>query len=714
MDYIKKTICLESARSRTQGLMPYYELGAEYPDVSGRPYYSMSELGLTEASGSNGNWGQIVANPWFLAACGKTYDSMLQKYYSMLNTVRGGIKLRKVETKDGEIIYTEDVGSFYLSGNCFAGGEEPDSLYEYAAYDSADFYSSEIDSQREETRRIYRYTGSSSADDTYIVLIDDFDKFMGMAGYLSGTTYKEKLSGFNPIDIYSGADQYQWARYCYDVDLCIGKINVPARIYNEHIKVPKSMPCADVSSYIEWLLDNQNLSANCCNERLWNDMGGEDMLEFLIDNSGSCETTREVLNSLDYAIPYIEMPLLLTQNFTDIGVLTNLDGEVYSASSKTRAHRVSGHPQDVLVAIPVSGYCGTTIDVIAMGSERLTYPTTEEYEANPSGYTNKPVEVESLLKTLRATKKYIDDEDNVLPGLFKMYSGSPTGKYYKCEKSGEEWSISECDGTDLINGDGMTSEEIANAPSGTNYYRSVTTKAAAKRIAEVYDEEPKDENEPVATKFYFRAKYDNSEDSPMTNQYMVGNATNLYCDESGETWRGDIIVSANTDEISGVTYFETIYAIGAYLTFDGSGYTYESDGDIYYEKHVFDDKHCDYVKLDGVDNVPVWSEYVDFVGDEKEFYSTRYNLYRTGNTANIIEATTGEEWTKEDGDGLSYAYDAYLTKEEYLINFSLPPKVDVNVTIDRGGLSAFESHYKLSECNTMQDLVNYGNNFFNL
>ena len=60
------------------------------------------------------------------------------------------------------------------------------------------------------------------------------------------------------------------------------------------------------------------------------------------------------------------------------------------------------------------------------------------------------------------------------------------------------------------------------------------------------------------------------------------------------------------------------------------------------------------------------------------------------------------------------ASDAYLTKEEYLTGFSLPPKIDVNVTVDRGGVSAFEKHYKLSECNTMQDLVNYGNNFFNI
>jgi hypothetical protein len=59
-----------------------------------------------------------------------------------------------------------------------------------------------------------------------------------------------------------------------------------------------------------------------------------------------------------------------------------------------------------------------------------------------------------------------------------------------------------------------------------------------------------------------------------------------------------------------------------------------------------------------------------------------------------------------------FSFDAYLTKEEYLTGFSMPPKVDVNVTVDRGGVSAFERHYKLAECNTMQDLENYNNGEF--
>ena len=37
-----------------------------------------------------------------------------------------------------------------------------------------------------------------------------------------------------------------------------------------------------------------------------------------------------------------------------------------------------------------------------------------------------------------------------------------------------------------------------------------------------------------------------------------------------------------------------------------------------------------------------------------------------------------------------------------------------NVIIDRGNAAAFEKHFKLSECNTFEDLKNYGNNFYNL
>ena len=53
-------------------------------------------------------------------------------------------------------------------------------------------------------------------------------------------------------------------------------------------------------------------------------------------------------------------------------------------------------------------------------------------------------------------------------------------------------------------------------------------------------------------------------------------------------------------------------------------------------------------------------------------------------------------------------------KEEYTLGQAFMHNVDIDIDIDRGAASAFEKHFKLAECNTMSDLVDYGNNIFEL
>ena len=668
MDYIKKIICIEDARTRTQGIMPYYEFGKEY-NQHGTGCSSVSSLGLEVASGDNGNWGQFVANPCFLARKGKTYESMVQKYYDILNIVRDGTKLRKVQYKENEVIFTEDLDGFSYNNwdNCFSGGTDID-LYDFTAYPSKYFYSTEIHSLRDGAERVYK--SKENILDTFIVLIDDYDSFQKLASYLDGTEYAP----------FTG-EHKKWSAYCEQVDKFIGRLSVPASIYNKHLKVPKTMAYADVKSYRDWLRDYQTLSADCCNLRLWEDRGGDEMLDFLNSKIDEVGQAISWVNSLTYAVPCIEMPLLISQNFTDVGTLTNIDGTEYVESYREgngEGKRPHGRGNQEKAF---------TIDQISMKPKRKSYPKSGDGS----------IEVESLLKTLRNRKKYMDDDDNVLPGMFQSFS-NPAGVFVRCTKSGGGWTVSECGGGGLLNGDGKTSAELAN----TNYYRSVTTKAAAKRIAEVYEEEP---GTPAASSFYFRVKYNNSESTHMTIPYAVGNATNVYLvDEGRNIYRGDFIIGLTATSV----YVDVKYVVGGFFrgTDTGEYVSYDGGGDVYYERRTLDTKHVDYVSLDGVDNVPVWSDYIDFEGDAKEFYSPRYNLYRTGTTANIIEASVLDTWNKD------YAYDAYLAKEDYLINFSNLPKVDVNVTIDRGGVSAFEKHYKLTECNTMQDLETYGNGWF--
>lgn len=789
MDYIKKIICIEGARTRTQGLMPYYEFGKEYGEHPGTGCSSMSSLGLESTEGKdNGNWGQFVANPCFLATRNKTYEGMLNAYYTLLNMARNGIKLRRVETKNHEIIFTEDIGSFEWMGECFSGGTEPEFLYDYAAYDAKDFYSTEIDSFREETRHIYR--ARTFVNNDFVVLIENYERFQTCEDYLDGVGIPARVTDTT----IEPTGHMKWASYCKVVDDIIGKINIPASIYNKHIKAPKSMPCADVNSYIKWLEEYPN--EDCCNAKLWEDMGGNDMLEELRKYVDVCNNKREVLEGLPYAVPYISMPLLLTQNTTDVGVLTDIDPVEYDDKLDE-----TGRPFGPAHYSNKRGVCALTIDQIVMRRGVNTKGT---------------IEVESMLNTLRSPKKYLDDNNDVLPGIFRAFS-NPAGQMYVCVKKSDgvfyklqistqtdastdyclkyvvddnmtmDEFMRHCDTSNIIrttpgiywsnltqdqateklaeerakydaadtsnkyelcvaesvwemepipgqwdadNGDGMESAAVVYPPGDANYrdanhkfYRTITTQSAGIRIA-VTEEDEKSTREgvghnyrdPFKTHYYFFVKYDNTPDSLMDIPFEDGDTTNVYLVQAGTKggtdwiYRGDFIPNGGVQD-SG-TELKVRYVIGGYFRGDENGKFYgqvhPESGDVYSEKYTIDNSHVDLVPLDGVGDVPIYSRYVDFEGAAKEFYSPRYNLYRTGNTATIERLTTMDVWNKE------FAIDAYLTKEDYLINFSSPPKVDVNVTIDRGGVSAFEKHYKLAECNTMQDLVNYGNNFFNL
>jgi len=55
-----------------------------------------------------------------------------------------------------------------------------------------------------------------------------------------------------------------------------------------------------------------------------------------------------------------------------------------------------------------------------------------------------------------------------------------------------------------------------------------------------------------------------------------------------------------------------------------------------------------------------------------------------------------------------------VTKEEYLFGITFTPTVDNDILIDRGINTVFQNHLQLSEINSMSDLVNYGNGFYNI
>lgn len=132
----------------------------------------------------------------------------------------------------------------------------------------------------------------------------------------------------------------------------------------------------------------------------------------------------------------------------------------------------------------------------------------------------------------------------------------------------------------------------------------------------------------------------------------------------------------------------------------------ENSGIIYKETYPINIVTSSFT-INGITTAITYYE-IDFNNKKVTIYNRDYELSRDGLESTITSLPVGGVWNKNE------AIDGVVYKKEYLNHISEEPKIDVNVEFDRGAAAAFENHFKLSECNTMEDLENYGNNYFNL
>lgn len=187
----------------------------------------------------------------------------------------------------------------------------------------------------------------------------------------------------------------------------------------------------------------------------------------------------------------------------------------------------------------------------------------------------------------------------------------------------------------------------------------------------------------------------------------------------------EVNVPINITEINGKTYYDIISA----LTIDETGQTAVVDyvmgatsGDsqeetasllnttgvhyreeIYYERNV-----VERVTVDGIYPCDIYYNKMSQEGNEICVSDDDLRLTRMAVRAQIIGMETGVLWNEDN------AVQTILFAKESLSNMFEEPNYDVSLTYNRGNGAAWEKHFKLSECNTMEDLVNYGNNYFNL
>lgn len=288
----------------------------------------------------------------------------------------------------------------------------------------------------------------------------------------------------------------------------------------------------------------------------------------------------------------------------------------------------------------------------------LSASTVEEL----TGFTT-----DSKLQFLRSKTIYTDDYGNLLPGVYSSISANTFYRFTYHPSSGT-FNIAKQDSASAY-----TCSDGELVGPGEQKYRTATIAETAKALLK-YNDSPDGS-------YYFLIKYKNDAATPMDIPFEQGKNGIISADTLSTPGFINIIYSAND-----ITYKET----------------YKYNPSVSAE-----------ITLDGFENIIIYYNEIDYDFTKQTIYNKHYGVEREGNLADIISYNVADVWGK-DGSMSEYTVNAPIFKEEYLLGISSTFKADVNVTINRGNAAAFERHFKLSECNTMEDLENYGNNIFNL
>lgn len=729
---VRRIYCFESSRNRVQGILPFaIPGGLEYPNMT----YP------------DGNWGQFVADFGYeedteYGYDGETilndgykneffdchikekeegteeerdvlrwrfkYKNLMRYYNHTINLVRNGVVMRRGSGQkvipEVNCISGETLSSWwtdFFSGNTALYSYQPVNisdvdqkgthLYEIKSNVSGDWAIAVGDGEEDAVAKIKAYK-------------DEWDRWMQFVGKKVGETFTPKK------DVWS---------LCKDVEeKYIGYLYIPENISG--LNVPDRMPFADVFEFLEWFEINEPNKMSCCVHKSgntdyifsesdeWLNHGGQEMWDYLktdavtnafkkaLENIKKWEKEGQTWKRL-YLAPVMDVPVLMTQSLQDDGNLTAIKEEpTESIAYYMDMQSESGWVESQLSRVRMT--CSEGSDSTKVNGVFQEYPTGATYfrctfsgadwyhtsvvypegEDKPELYEGNPVDIQ--YDTTKCIE--IDSEDADIDGAGMDDGGWVMVRIKRTTADGEEyyeyfryvvgsyWVYNEIDGSSL-----KYTESRIKAYNNAEYYIKLTMKEVVPGIYRT----PK-----TADFVNVLADYQCHIDMP----YSAGVVYNKFTDEYGIEY-GDYIISMEDGHF--------IYNIGGLVGQPyARGYVIEEDYEISEGSEV--------LSLDGVSiRVPATiMTPVDTINSYNESLNMmRYGVARgrlVGITTDLLDESNSAILFKRDGDA------------------AMMPgsKISVDISMDRGASAAFESFFKLAECNTMEDLENYGNDYFNL
>ena len=537
-------------------------------------------------------------------------------------------------------------------------------------------------------------------------------------------------------------DEY-WA-VCKDMEeKFIGYLNIPQEIEGD--LVPDRITYSDIPEWIDWF--RKHTKESCCYEKVvdgdnnnvgnvvdkeWTDRGGDEMKEFLERNEGLLKQALMSIKNMSknknckFLVPNMDFSLLLTNEYRDTGLWTEYIDE-------------NGKAVDVKEKKYVNK-CGET----------EPDPKTKQLKADWKNLGSKNLMVESQLQSVRSDI-YHSDDNGVLPGLFDIDGG-----YYKCryrnyweykeyanpsdtEKNNavlkdsvpatgstrfDDYIIKVGEGDDEkyykedniifteVFGIGAPSEchDDYTAANNDSYYFAATVVEEAVPILNTLV--PLKEGRGLVDLDFVNllAKFK----SPIKIPYTVGEVHNFYKDENDNCYGDYVTDIRKTDSQIIITY-----NIGGKCNPDGSYAPNSGYGILLEDTYSYSANHsynCSFEDYPTTIN----GEYIDFDSNTKDVEN--YDLGTTEADENgddvFVPKIRKCNQARLIGMRVMDALDGLTPKVMFKqpeadgVDFSIKSEVDIE--LNRGASAAFENYFKLGECNTMSDLENYQNNWFNL
>ena len=770
MEIIRKKICLETARSRQQGLLAYIKYsellsavtsvkyvevckmdmktGEVCPEVVavGNTKIGESEFSYVTMSDKDGNYGNFVCNPYISGGTGAelfgigyvNYMDIIYRYNKIHNILFDGLKLKRI----------------YINNDIFYVTEFDDriNLYDYNIVNGSDL--------------IEVSKGRYKADDETLVYekvkeIDD-----------CGVEREIKKSTKKKIDVDFGPFVNCIADYEYLVSLCqffggieniykflhfvednfIGILPIPAEITGD--SVPEFLYYSDIVEWYEWFKTHEG-DTNCCIRETWKKKGGDAMYAFL---AGHLNLYRDALENAKLFfvedpegrhVPKINVSLAIISKFDDVGIVT-------------------GYVDD---------------------KDEFPYGGQEEGVVVSGGTAN------SRILDLKSPILSYDDAGTVLPGILS----DKVDLVYDCQTGGKTWVLKDIDKKDWS--ESWSNYARLTIPptflsipfSGLPSYNVADLEYC--EVDRIYIAYAPNLSIPFASVY--------KEDGTINeNGYVINPSYAKYYDEDGVTYlnvkelNGKICVEMIGDYITNIEishdrdrikfeytiqghYWASVKRAQSSIVtskveldwhsyvfekeIEGSGIRYTEEYDYYPNTEVGpymfynkpeqrdcsdDSKMNRPIELGELEERMLLMDKIDFDAAKVRIRHKELEIERDGLLATIAGYTAGDVW--RDGhftisgipyDSVSVLKDVEITslsdekfsglvktiyvssresirtpiyKEEALNGIKGDVNKKIKFSVNRGYVSAKEMHYKLSECNSLEDMENYGNNYFNL